>query len=199
MERKRSGRRYYNKRKKTWTQQCKDYLRQFIAFLFSNIGIICLVVGYTIAGAFMFIFIEGAPGNAIAVIDRVGANRSGTADRIWDMVCCNAYCEDEWKREVQVHLRSFQSHVIEAVRNFSYEGPNKQMTRWSFSGSFLYSLSVITTIGECRVDPACPTNPLEWISWLGWGRRGVLEAVRLVGNLPKESTISPEIRTFRSV
>eukprot|EP00102_Acyrthosiphon_pisum_P016954 XP_008188114.1 PREDICTED: uncharacterized protein LOC103310707 [Acyrthosiphon pisum] len=148
MERKRSGRRYYNKRKKTWTQQCKDYLRQFIAFLFSNIGIICLVVGYTIAGAFMFIFIEGAPGNAIAVIDRVGANRSGTADRIWDMVCCNAYCEDEWKQEVQVHLRSFQSHVIEAVRNFSYEGPNKQMTRWSFSGSFLYSLSVITTIGE---------------------------------------------------
>ncbi|KAL4144042.1 hypothetical protein QTP88_006276 [Uroleucon formosanum] len=153
MERKRSGRRYYNKRKKTWTQQCKDYLRQFIAFLFSNIGIICLVVGYTIAGAFMFIFIEGAPGNAIAVIDRVGANRSGTADRIWDMVCCNAYCEDEWKREVQVHLRSFQSHVIEAVRNFSYEGPNKQMTRWSFSGSFLYSLSVITTIGYGNVTP----------------------------------------------
>lgn len=151
MERKRSGRRYYNKRKKTWTQQCKDYLRQFIAFLFSNIGIICLVVGYTIAGAFMFIFIESAPGNSQVIIDRVTANRTGTVARLWDLTCCSAYCEDEWRTEVQAHLRSFQSHVIEAVRNFSYEGANKEMNRWSFSGSFLYSLSVITTIGECVI------------------------------------------------
>lgn len=148
MERKRSGRRYYNKRKKTWTQQCKDYLRQFIAFLFSNIGIICLVVGYTIAGAFMFIFIEDNPDYAKWIIDRVTANRSGTVARLWDLTCCNEYCEDEWRTEVQVHLRSFQSHIIEAVRNFSYEGINKDMNRWSFSGSFLYSLSVITTIGK---------------------------------------------------
>lgn len=148
MERKRSGRRYYNRRKKTWTQQCKDYLRQFIAFLFSNIGIICLVVGYTIAGAFMFIFIEGAPGNAKHIIDRVIANRTGTVDRLWNLTCCTEYYEDDWRDKVQTHLRSFQSHIIEAVRNFSYEGANKEMNRWSFSGSFLYSLSVITTIGK---------------------------------------------------
>jgi hypothetical protein len=152
MERKRSSRRYYNKRKKTWTQQCKDYLRQFIAFLFSNIGIICLVVGYTIAGAFMFIFIEGTSGNAVAVSERVKANRTGTASRIWDLTCCNEYCEEQWRMEVQVHLKSFQSHVIEAVRNFSYEGEGKEMNRWSFSGSFLYSLSVITTIGEFQLE-----------------------------------------------
>lgn len=148
MERKRSGRRYYNRRKKTWTQQCKDYLRQFIAFLFSNIGIICLVVGYTIAGAFMFIFIEGAGGNAKMVIDQVTANRNETVKRLWDLTCCNAYrYEDEWQADVQEHIRSFQDHVIQAVRNHSYEGPTV-MDRWSFSGSFLYSLSVITTIGE---------------------------------------------------
>ncbi|XP_050525612.1 TWiK family of potassium channels protein 7 [Daktulosphaira vitifoliae] len=152
MERKRSGRRYYNRRKKTWTQQCKDYLRQFIAFLFSNIGIICLVVGYTIAGAFMFIFIEGTSSNAKAIIDRVSANRSGTVARLWDLTCCTEYCEETWRKEVQTHLRAFQSHVIEAVRN-SYEGANKEMTRWSFSGSFLYSLSVITTIGYGNVTP----------------------------------------------
>ncbi|VVC28926.1 Hypothetical protein CINCED_3A011725 [Cinara cedri] len=153
MERKRSGRRYYNKRKKTWTQQCKDYLRQFIAFLFSNIGIICLVVGYTIAGAFMFIFIESAPGNSQGIIDLVTANRTGTVARLWDLTCCSTYYEDDWRTEVQMHLRSFQSHVIEAVRNFSYEGASKEMERWTFSGSFLYSLSVITTIGYGNVTP----------------------------------------------
>lgn len=161
MERKRSGRRYYNKRKKTWTQQCKDYLRQFIAFLFSNIGIICLVVGYTIAGAFMFIFIENSPGYAKTVIDRVAVNRTGTVARIWDLTCCNEYYEERWRAEVQSHLRSFQSHVIEAVRNFSYDGPN-EINRWSFSGSFLYSLSVITTIGESYSarHPPRPSRPV---------------------------------------
>lgn len=148
MERKRSGRRYYSKRKKTWTQQCKDYLRQFIAFLFSNIGIICLVVGYTIAGAFMFIVIEGKSDNA-KVLEWVTTNRTDTVNRIWDLTCCTEYGEEDWREEVQAHLRRFQSHVIEAFRTFGYEGAIKD-TRWSFSGSFLYSLSVITTIGEKR-------------------------------------------------
>lgn len=44
---------------KSWKEKCKDYLRQFIAFMFTNVGIIGLVVAYTIAGAFMFIAIEG--------------------------------------------------------------------------------------------------------------------------------------------
>lgn len=150
MERKRSGRRYYNKRKKTWTQQCKDYLRQFIAFLFSNIGIICLVVGYTIAGAFMFIFIEGSSHTTKSITDRVEANRTGTAFQIWDLTCCTEYKEQQWHNEVQIYLQHFQTFVIDAVRNSSYEGIDKN-DRWSFSGSFLYSLSVITTIGKCFV------------------------------------------------
>jgi predicted lysophospholipase L1 biosynthesis ABC-type transport system permease subunit len=58
MERKRSSRRYAA-RQKTLGAKCKDYLRQFIAFMFSNVGIIGLVVGYTIAGAFVFQAIEG--------------------------------------------------------------------------------------------------------------------------------------------
>lgn len=57
MDRRRSGRRNI-KPKKSLVQKCKDCLRQFIAFLFSNVGIICLVVGYTVGGAVMFQYIE---------------------------------------------------------------------------------------------------------------------------------------------
>ncbi|XP_066902924.1 TWiK family of potassium channels protein 18 isoform X2 [Halyomorpha halys] len=57
MQRKRSTRRSF-KRQKTWGQRLKDYLRNFVAFMFSNVGIIGLVIGYTIAGSFMFIAIE---------------------------------------------------------------------------------------------------------------------------------------------
>jgi hypothetical protein len=59
MERKRSSRhrQRYRKRKST-CDQIKDLVREFIAFMFSNVGIIGLVVGYTICGAFMFMYIE---------------------------------------------------------------------------------------------------------------------------------------------
>jgi len=60
MERKRSSRhrQRYRKRKST-CDKIKDFIREFIAFMFSNVGIIGLVVGYTICGAFMFQAIEG--------------------------------------------------------------------------------------------------------------------------------------------
>lgn len=42
MERKRSVRR--QRKRKTFAKKCREYCRQFIAFLFSNVGIILLVV-----------------------------------------------------------------------------------------------------------------------------------------------------------
>lgn len=52
MEHRRSSSRSRSRQQteRSFTEKCKDYLRQFLAFLFSNIGIICLVIGYTIAG-----------------------------------------------------------------------------------------------------------------------------------------------------
>lgn len=49
MERRRSIRRR-QAYKTPLGEKLKDFLRQFVAFMFSNVGIIGLVVGYTIAG-----------------------------------------------------------------------------------------------------------------------------------------------------
>lgn len=54
----RSGRRR-KRRRKPWSKRIADWTRTLVAFLFSNVGIVCLVVGYTIAGAFLFAHIEG--------------------------------------------------------------------------------------------------------------------------------------------
>ena len=83
MERKRSTRRRTHK---TWGQRCKDYLREFVAFMFSNVGIIGLVVGYTIAGAFVFQAIEGGePPEANVQVIRL---RNETALKLWGLCCC---------------------------------------------------------------------------------------------------------------
>lgn len=150
MERKRSSRRY-GRRQKTWTQRCKDFIRQFVAFLFSNIGIIVLVIGYTIAGSFMFREIEhenyGRQLRDITV--EVEKIRNQTAAKLWQTTCCteNVFATDAWKLEVDKQLRDFQNWIVDEVQKNGYEG--KRVTnRWTFSGAFLYSLSVITTIGK---------------------------------------------------
>uniref|UniRef100_A0A1B6DH55 Potassium channel domain-containing protein n=1 Tax=Clastoptera arizonana TaxID=38151 RepID=A0A1B6DH55_9HEMI len=165
MERKRSSRRYV-RRQKTWTQRCKDFIRQFVAFLFSNVGIIVLVIGYTIAGSFMFREIEhenyGKQLREISLQVERAMNR--TAARLWQTTCCteNVFATDAWRLEVDKHLKEFQDYVVEEVQKNGYEG--KRVTnRWTFSGAFLYSLSVITTIGYGNVAPRTSLGKLATI------------------------------------
>jgi hypothetical protein len=53
--------------------------------MFSNVGIIGLVIGYTIAGAFVFRAIEGGDiPHASAIVEL----RNKTALKLWDLSCC---------------------------------------------------------------------------------------------------------------
>lgn len=135
-----------DRRRRTWSYKCKEFLRQFIAFMFSNIGIIGLVVGYTIAGSFMFIALEKDSYNNR--LDQVRKIRNDTADELWRRTCCDVYEEATWRNIVTVELEKFQNKIVKEVVIFGYEGERASTNRWSFSGSFLYSLSVITTIGQ---------------------------------------------------
>lgn len=134
-----------DRRRRTWTYKCKEFLRQFIAFMFSNIGIIGLVVGYTIAGSFMFIALEkDGFNNRFKEVTQI---RNQTAEQLWDKTCCVVIEEYMWKNIVHIELTKFQNKIVEEVVRFGYEGEKNATNRWTFSGSFLYSLSVITTIG----------------------------------------------------
>nr|CAD7427638.1 unnamed protein product [Timema monikensis] len=149
MERRRTRR--YHHREKTWMEKFKDYLRQFIAFLFSNVGIIGLVVGYTITGAFIFIFIEKkevSEGNIIVM-----KLRNETVDFLWNLTyVLNVFDEPHWKTAVSLKLMDYQEEVVKAIsKGFDGSDNNLGSSQWSFSGAFLYSLTVITTIGRIGV------------------------------------------------
>lgn len=77
----RSGRGRKRKRK-PWGERIADWTRALIAFLFSNVGIVCLVVGYTIAGAFLFTYIEGK--TSLNVAGDVIKLRNRTAATLWE-------------------------------------------------------------------------------------------------------------------
>lgn len=79
------SRKIIRKRRKPLGEKLADWFRAFIAFLFSNVGIVCLVVGYTIAGAFIFEAIEGSHNRKIANGNDVTFSRNKTAQQLWKL------------------------------------------------------------------------------------------------------------------
>lgn len=58
----------------------------------------------------------------------------------------NVFSERIWKAKVKAILENYQKKMVTAIKN-GYDG-GEENKRWSFAGAFLYSLTVITTIGE---------------------------------------------------
>ncbi|XP_026825629.1 potassium channel subfamily K member 18-like [Ooceraea biroi] len=146
--RSRSGRRR-KRRRKLWGERIADWTRALIAFLFSNVGIVCLVVGYTIAGAILFTYIEGKTTPDVA--DNVTRLRNLTADTLWELTSKeNVFSEKLWKAKVRDILETYQETMVGAIKN-GYDGRDEN--KWTFAGAFLYSLTVITTIGYGNIYP----------------------------------------------
>ncbi|XP_012141049.1 two pore potassium channel protein sup-9 isoform X2 [Megachile rotundata] len=147
--RSRAGRRR-KRRRKPWGERIADWTRALIAFLFSNVGIVCLVVGYTIAGAFLFTHIESR--NSLDITGDVIRLRNVTAATLWELTSKeNVFSERIWKAKVRTILESYQKKLVTAIKN-GYDG-SEENKRWSFAGAFLYSLTVITTIGYGNICP----------------------------------------------
>lgn len=56
------------------------------------------------------------------------------------------FSEKLWKAKVRDILENYQKRVVSAAKS-GYNGMEEN--KWTFAGAFLYSLTVITTIGEC--------------------------------------------------
>ncbi|KAK9730570.1 Ion channel [Popillia japonica] len=152
MERQRSIRRR-RRNEKNFAKKCKEYFRSFIAFMFSNVGIIGLVVGYAIAGAFIFIYIEegyAKPSN-LTIGYNMTLYRNRTAIHLWDLtISMNVFNKTNWTQTITNELLIYQLNVTKAVKEKGYDGHEDNKKTWSISVAFLYSLTVITTIGKCR-------------------------------------------------
>ncbi|XP_013780335.2 TWiK family of potassium channels protein 7-like [Limulus polyphemus] len=148
METKRSNRRNgagYPCRKRPPPSKCKTCCRKLTTFMFSHVGLCVLVVGYSIMGAFAFRALEAPHEDEQA--SQVTEMREDTVRRLWDITNnLNILYKDNWTRLVSAEIDKFQMDLIAAVRD-GYDGQEIGASQqWSFSGAFLYSLTVITTI-----------------------------------------------------
>lgn len=137
--------------------------------ILATTGVCCLVLGYTILGAFVFMTLEGGyfqetsvaasktnPKRDVNVVDDL---RTQTVDRLWNITDkLNILYRENWTRLAAEEVFEFQQALFRALRGGTTTGYvtsstgtvyyNQNPHRWSFSSSFLYSLTLITTIGK---------------------------------------------------
>ncbi|KAL4144045.1 hypothetical protein QTP88_006279 [Uroleucon formosanum] len=96
----------------------------------SGAGICLIVLGYTMFGAFTFMTAQ-------------------TVEKLWKITeDLNILYRDNWTRLAEEEILKFQDSLIR-----KYGGPNQtdRRHRWNFASSFLYSLTLITTIGKSNI------------------------------------------------
>ncbi|GAB6026372.1 hypothetical protein CHUAL_012575 [Chamberlinius hualienensis] len=128
--------------------KCLYFVRAAITFTFSHIGLVSLVVGYTIMGAFAFKALE-AEYEQKRTFDMM-AKTNSVIDSLWDITSNQLVLRKEnWTAAVQFKLCTFEKELVDSVKKNGTDGT----VQWTFSGSLLYSIIVITTIGYGNVAP----------------------------------------------
>uniref|UniRef100_A0A7E5A132 TWiK family of potassium channels protein 7 n=1 Tax=Panagrellus redivivus TaxID=6233 RepID=A0A7E5A132_PANRE len=123
-----------------------NLVKRIIAFFFSHVGLCALVIGYALGGAIIFRAVESPHEREIQSI--VTRARQETVNVAWNTTFrVNKLDRAQWERTVHDQVKKFRVKTMWAIRR-GYDGKEFGVSaQWTFTGAFLYSLTVITTIG----------------------------------------------------
>ncbi|XP_045592884.2 TWiK family of potassium channels protein 7 isoform X2 [Procambarus clarkii] len=132
---------------------CGYYLKNIVKFLISHIGLVSLVIGYTIVGAFTFERFE-AP-HELEVKKNMSSVRLKVTDDLWSITDrMPVLNETKWANSVRERLVTFEKSLIRAIKNDGWDGDEDLHTQqWTFAGALFYSIILITTIGYGHIAP----------------------------------------------
>lgn len=132
-------------------EKLKDCCRQFVAFIFTQVGVGALVVSYAIMGAVAFMAIEGDADESDNN-KQVDNLRTLCVNRLWNITDhFNVLEEKKWKLDVRQLLLDHQQAMALAIKS-GYDGRSNK-DRWSFPSALMFSLSVFTMIGFGHLVP----------------------------------------------
>lgn len=131
-------------------EKMKDCCRKLVAFMFTQVGVGGVIVGYAICGAFAFQAIERKYDNE--GIRKVEKLRFEIADRLWNATeQFNTLNTTAWVEEVNFYLAVYQANFTEHVRKgYEYRTPQEI---WNFSTALMFCLSIFSMIGYGNTLP----------------------------------------------
>ncbi|XP_053952121.1 TWiK family of potassium channels protein 7 [Anastrepha ludens] len=137
----------------------------------SATGVLLLLLLYTAMGSIIFVTLEGELEDSNSLETAVAASkkfprtelaneqiRSRTVDRLWSITeDLNILYKENWTRLAAQEVQHFQETLLRAVRQSKLYQPGEPMNppthKWTYASAFLYSLTLITTIGYGGISP----------------------------------------------
>ncbi|XP_058978524.1 TWiK family of potassium channels protein 7 [Musca domestica] len=137
----------------------------------SATGVLILVLLYTAMGSIIFVTLEGELDDTTALETAVAASkpyprnelanaeiRSRTVDRLWSITeDLNILYKENWTRLAAQEVQHFQDTLLRSVRQSKIHQTGVPMNppshKWTYASAFLYSLTLITTIGYGGISP----------------------------------------------
>ncbi|XP_065351677.1 TWiK family of potassium channels protein 7-like [Cloeon dipterum] len=185
---------------------CRKCCSAPTASTLGNLGVCCLVLGYTVLGAFTFMALEG--GHTRGHVSQQNHHdrmekmmndvRTQTVEKLWTITeALNILYKDNWTQLATHEVIKFQDSLVHTLRtggqanqnyragtsgSLAISGPHANH-RWTFSSSFLYSLTLITTIGYGGVTPKTTWGRIVTIVYALVGIPLMLVYLSTVGDL----------------
>ena len=129
--------------------KCSSCVKKCLVFLLSYVGLITLVVAYSIFGGVIFMALE-APNEKVVKTKVATVRLKYINDLYNEFDRMSIFHEENWTVRADRVLRRFQKDIHDLVTKDGWDGDQVEGThaKWTFAGSLLFSVTVITTIGN---------------------------------------------------
>ena len=131
-------------------EQFKNCCKKFTSFFFSRVGLCFVVVGYVVIGGFIFQKIEGK--DELTENFEILSKTDNLIYEIWNMSKYEIlFHEANFTHKIRDKVTLYQRHLVDAIQK-GYKGEDGQVEgKWTYPGSILYSVTIITTIGNINI------------------------------------------------